>query len=324
VAGPFYNLLERKLGQRKALASALTCLVLLLIIAVPFFFIAGMIARQALNLYTTVTSMLAKEQLQQTFQTSLGWLTPYLDWVHREMGLSDGEIISHIGELVRQVSNFLYENIAGLIRGFTNLLIGLALVLFVTFYLLMDGAQMAKKALSLSPLPDNMNTQIKEDILHSLRATLKGTVVLALIQGLAGGVGFGIFGVPNAVFWGTVMVFASVVPLVGTALVWAPAGIYLLILGETGPAVGMMIWCLLVGLVCDNILRPRLLGAHTNVHPLLTFFSVVGGLTLFGMVGLILGPLVLAILISLLEVYERYFLGQPELPSDPQAQTNQE
>jgi predicted PurR-regulated permease PerM len=97
--------------------------------------------------------------------------------------------------------------------------IGFALLLFVAFYLFMDGGEMADKAFALSPLPPQLNQRMREDILSSLRSTLKGTVVLSLIQGLAAGLGFWVFGVPNALFWGTVMIFSSVVPLVGTALV---------------------------------------------------------------------------------------------------------
>ncbi len=126
---------------------------------------------------------------------------------------------------------------------------------------------------------------------------------------------------PNALFWGTVMVFASVVPMVGTALVWLPGGLYLLLLGHTWGALGMMVWCALAGLVCDNLLRPRLIGGQANLHPLLTFFSVLGGLSLFGMAGLILGPLILAVLLSLLNIYQRHFLAPPEeCPPGPASQ----
>jgi predicted PurR-regulated permease PerM len=162
------------------------------------------------------------------------------------------------------------------------------------------------------------NQRILEDILRTLRATLRGSVVLALINGTASGLGFWVFGVPNALFWGTVMVFASVVPIVGTGLVWVPAGVYLLLMGHLGAGVGVMVWCLVVSLACDNWLRPQLIGGQAHLHPLLTFFAVLGGLSLFGLVGLILGPLVLALLLSLTEVYQRYFL-EPAEPSLPQA-----
>jgi predicted PurR-regulated permease PerM len=173
--------------------------------------------------------------------------------------------------------------------------------------------------MALSPLPRDMNDQIRRDVLVTLRATLKGSVVLALIYGLLSGLGFWLFGVPNALFWGTVMVFASVVPIFGTALVWVPAGIYLIIMGDWPQAVAVMVWCSVTMVVCDNWLRPKLIGGEANLHPLLTFFAVLGGITYFGMVGLILGPLVLAILLSLIEVYQRYFLQPAAGPVSPEA-----
>jgi predicted PurR-regulated permease PerM len=317
VAGPLYDRLLTALGGRKALTSALVCLLLFFLVAVPLFTMAGVIAAQALDLYNTASGLLKDDSLEKTFREGLVALTPHLARLHDSLGIDQRDILQHVGEMVRNISNLLYANITGILKGFTGLLIGFVEVLFVTFYLLMDGSAMADRAFSLSPLPSAMNERIRQDILVSLRSTLRGTVVLAVIQGLAGGVGFWIFGVPNAPFWGTVMVFASVVPLVGTALVWVPAGIYLLVMSNFGQAAGVSLWCLAAGTICDNFLRPKLLGGQGRLHPLLTFFSVLGGLSLFGVLGLILGPLVLAVLLSLLEVYERYFLDDDEPGRDP-------
>jgi predicted PurR-regulated permease PerM len=308
VAGPLYSLVLKWVGGRRALASGLTCLTLSILIALPFFLLVGVITSQALDLYNTVSHLLSGDQLEKIFQAGLGRLTPYMDQLEKTLGFDQSDLLKQAGELVRQVSNLLYANLASLVKGLTSAVLGFALLLFVSFYLFMDGDQMADRAFSLSPLPAQLNQRMRDDILASLRSTLKGTVVLSMIQGLAAGLGFWVFGVPNALFWGTVMVFSSVVPLIGTALVWLPAGIYLLVLGETGQGLGVMVWCEIAALICDNLLRPRLLGGKGDVHPLLTFFSVLGGLSLFGMVGLILGPLLLAITLSLLDVYQRYFL----------------
>jgi predicted PurR-regulated permease PerM len=308
VAGPLYDLLLRWLGQRRALASAVSCLIIFVILVLPFFFMAGVITAQALDLYNTVSHQLSTAQLQKLFDEGLGRLDPYLDYLRQHLGFDQAAVVKHVGEWVKEVSNLLYSNLASLVKGFTNVLISFVLILFVTFYLFMDGHRMGERLLALSPLPIELNQRIRDDFLASLRSTLKGTVVLAFIQGLGCGLGFWVFGVPNAPFWGTVMVFASVVPLVGTALVWVPACVYLLVLGHWGQAIGVGVWSLVVGTISDNFLRPRLLGGSGSIHPLLTFFSVLGGLAAFGMVGLILGPLVLAMLLSLVDVYQRYFL----------------
>ena len=308
VSAPLYQYILRFCKGRRALASGITCFLLIVIIAIPFFFIAGMITSQALDLYNTVSGMLTSGQLQKVFDDTLGHWAPYFEALKNHFGVGQEDFLKEVGEIIRKISAFLYQNLASFLRGITNILIGFALMLFVTFYLLIDGSELADKGLALSPLPPHLNRRIREDFLRSLRATLKGTVVLALIQGIAGGAGFWVFGIPNALFWGTVMTFASVVPLVGTTLVWLPGGLYLMANDHTWPAAGMMIWCLIAGLTCDNILRPRLIRGEAQVHPLLTFFSVLGGLSLFGIVGLILGPLVLAVLLSLLAIYQDYFL----------------
>ncbi|MFH1059916.1 MAG: AI-2E family transporter [Pseudomonadota bacterium] len=321
VAGPLYSLLARALRGRRTLASALSCLIIFVILVLPFFFMAGVITAQALDLYNTVSNQLSTAQLQKLFDQGMGRLDPYIAYLQQHLGFDETDVVKHVGEWVKEVSNLLYSNLATLVKGFTNVLINFVLILFVTFYLFMDGQRMGDSLLALSPLPVELNQRIRDDFLTSLRSTLKGTVVLAFIQGVGCGLGFWVFGVPNAPFWGTVMVFASVVPMVGTALVWAPACVYLVVLGSWGQAIGVGAWSLVVGVISDNILRPKLLGGAGSIHPLLTFFSVLGGLAAFGMVGLILGPLVLAMLLSLVDVYQRYFLTPVVCEPLPPGQT---
>jgi predicted PurR-regulated permease PerM len=275
VAMPLYEATLRLMGDHRTLASAITCLLLILIFAIPFFFVISLLTGQALDLYTTVSKLLASDKLESTFASGLGRLGPIIDQIQDKLGISHADVLQQVGNLVRKVSSLLYENFTGLLKGVTNLIIGVALVLFVTFYLFMDGANMAAKMLALSPLPREMNSQILNDMLRTLRATLKGSVVLAFINGTVSGLGFFVFGVPNALFWGTVMVFASVVPIVGTALVWVPGGVYLIIMGDYGQASGVMIWCLVVSVICDNWLRPKLIGGQADLHPLLTFFAIL-------------------------------------------------
>ena len=315
--GPMYEYLHHKLGWNPNLASGATCLVLTVAIALPMFLIAGMLTSQALDLAQGVSKLLLSGELQGRFQSSLGLLAPYIEQINGalDLNLNQHDVLREAAELVRQLSNVLYNNIAGLLAGVTNLLVGLALVLFVTFFLLIDGEKMADHFLSLSPLPRDMNRSIQTDMLHNLRATLRGTVMLALLNGTLAGLGFWISGLPNALFWGTVMTFASVVPIVGTSLIWLPAGIFLLASGQIWQAIAVMAWSGASAAVCDNIIRPKLLGSASNLHPLLVFFAIMGGLGMYGLAGLLLGPMTLAFLVSLLQVYQRYFLD-PSRQSD--------
>ena len=263
-------------------------------------------------------------------QQGLGLFKPLVERLQDLLHLEKTDLLTQLGEFLGRISNFLYANLAGLLKGVTNLVIDFFLMLIVAFYLLIDGRHAVDRLLALSPMPVSLNNKIKDEVLTTMRATLTGTVVLALLQGFLGGVGFWVFGVPNSPFWGTLMVFASVVPIVGTAMVWVPGGLYLLLVGHTGPAVGMMCWCLTAGLLCDNFLRPKLIGGLGGLHPLLVFFAVLGGLLLFGVIGLVLGPMVLALLLSLLEVYRLHFVNHdgeicpdPAPPAEAESQAEQ-
>jgi predicted PurR-regulated permease PerM len=143
VAEPLYSRLLKILGKRRGLASGLTCLLLGVIIVLPFFFMVGVITSQALDLYNSVSQLLKDDKLEKVFHEGLGQLTPYLERLSPSLGLEKTQVLQQAGELVRQVSNLLYSNLTGLVKGVTNVLIGFAEVLFVAFYLFMDGPVMA-------------------------------------------------------------------------------------------------------------------------------------------------------------------------------------
>ncbi len=312
VGGPVYARIMDFLGGRRVLSSTITVCLFIIVIVAPLYFFTGIIASQALDLYNTVSQEVQSEAWQKTMQQGWARLGPFVDRLQDSLGISRSDVMGHIGQLVQKISNLLYSNLTGFLAGITNVVIDFVLMLIVLFYLLMDGHKAADRLAALSPLPSDMNHQIKDEVLGIMRATLTGTVVLAFIQGVLGGLGFFIFGVPNAPFWGTVMIFASVIPLVGTAVIWLPAGLYLILVGNVGQAVGVMAWCLIAAVISDNFLRPRLIGKAAGLHSLLIFFSVLGGLATFGVAGLILGPMVLALLLSLIEVYRLHFIQPME------------
>ena len=318
VSGSIYRYFLKLFRMKKALASLVTCLLLTIVMLIPILLIAGIMTNQALALYTSISNQIANNEMEGTLRGLLDYVAPLWQALQSTFDISKETITSQLGELVGKASNFLYTNAMNLVKGFTALIINFVLIIFITFYLLMDGRQMSFKVMSLSPLPQHLNRSIAQDMVVSIRTTIKGTFMLALLQGILNGVGFWIFNVPNSLFWGTLVIFASMVPLVGAALIWLPVSVYLLITGNVPGAVVVLVWGLIVGLVCDNILRPKILGAERGIHPLLTFFSVLGGLYFFGMVGLFIGPLILAVLISLLEVYQRYFLKLGEVPPKPE------
>ena len=177
-------------------------------------------------------------------------------------------------------------------------------MLFALFYLLRDGRKLKNDIVMLSPLADNYDEKIFLKLRQAIRSIVLGSLVVGLVQGILTGIGFYLFGVPNPALWGSFAVIAALIPGIGTSLVIVPGIIYLFFVTSHLQALGMFIWGLVaVGLV-DNFLGPMLVNRGVRVHPFLILLSVIGGLAYFGPIGFIAGPLVVALLVALLEIYK--------------------
>ncbi|MCA9738411.1 MAG: AI-2E family transporter, partial [Gemmatimonadetes bacterium] len=163
------------------------------------------------------------------------------------------------------------------------------------------------RMLYLLPLSPEDENRLVERFVSVTRATLKGSMVIGILQGALAGVAFWLAGVQGAAFWGTVMVVLSVIPGVGAALVWIPAVLYLLAVGSVGAGIGLGIWCAVVVGTIDNFLRPKLVGRDTKMSDLLILLSTLGGIVFFGAVGFILGPIVAAVFVTVWDVYGKTF-----------------
>ena len=177
------------------------------------------------------------------------------------------------------------------------------LTLFTLYYLLKDGAKFREKIMEFSPLKKSEDEKIFEKVKGTVTSIVRGSLVVGVIQGIMTGLGFLIFGVPNPALWGSVAIFAAIIPGVGTALVNIPAVLFLAISGSGTNAFLLLLWSMsAVGLI-DNFLRPYLIGRDAKLHPFLVLLSVLGGIHVFGPVGFLVGPLFLSFLLALLEIY---------------------
>jgi predicted PurR-regulated permease PerM len=313
-AKPLFRGLTRLLFGMRALASALTCVFLALLILVPLVTLVSIIANQALEFSIQVSQGLKSGQLGEWLDVKVNLLKSYLLRLNLPLPPEQLKLEDILQSVLKNASIFIYNNAIGLLKGFTTFLLDLALVLFVAFFMFLRGDDFIAEIKKLSPLDAAHNDMILGEMEATIKATLWGTVVVAFIQGALGGLGFLLFGVPQAAFWGTVMVPASVLPVVGAAIIWGPAVIYLMVKGAMVKGLGLFFFCALVIGSIDNLVKPLLMRGTRSTPSIFVLFSILGGISYFGMIGFILGPLVLSFLLSLLSIYQKTILVPGAVP----------
>lgn len=208
-----------------------------------------------------------------------------------------------INAIFSRLSGSAFDLVTSLLSNIASFFLSLFLVIFMIFFFLRDGKRLKSYIQEISPLSDIYSKTIVQRLENAISGVVKGAFLIALIQGVVATVGFLIFGVPQAFLWGAATVVAALVPTVGTSLSIIPAVIFLIITGQTGQAVGLMIWGVVaVGLV-DNIVGPKLVGSRVQLHPLLVLLSVLGGIQLFGFLGFLFGPILMSVFVTLVDIY---------------------
>lgn len=299
LAHPLYCCFERWFGGRRSLASAATILLLILFLMLPLVGLMGIVTSQAIKVGRSVTPWVqAQISEPDIFFTSMKSL-PYYDQIIPYRAL----IIQKAGEMVAGGSSFLINSLSSATLGTMNFLFTIFVILYTMFFFLMDGDKLINKILYYLPLKNSEEQQIMMRFTSVARATIKGTVIIGVLQGSLAGIAFAVAGIPSPVFWALIMVLLSILPGIGTALVWIPAAIILGIAGHLGSAIGLTVFCGVVVGSLDNILRPMLVGKDTQMHELLIFFSTIGGIMMFGVIGFIIGPIIAALFVTVWDIY---------------------
>ncbi len=310
ISKPLYYFFLTLFRGRRGLSSALTCILLAIVIVMPLLTLASIIAAQALDIYNQISQGLQNGNLWEALMAKLAAIETYARGWHVDLNLSYPQVEEFIRSTLVNASQFIYTSAIGMVKGFTSIIFSLLLIFFVTFFFFIEGDDFIKTVKSLSPLDPAHNEEILGDVETTIKATLRGTIIVALIQGILGGVGFMIFGIPSAAFWGTLMVPVSVVPVVGAALIWVPGALFLFIKGSIWAGVGMLFWGIVVIGTVDNLVKPYLMKGARYTPTIFTFFAIMGGIAYFGTIGFILGPLVLSFLLSVLSIYQKTILRQ--------------
>ena len=235
---------------------------------------------------------------------------PFLDSIEAKINtILPAGVDFDIDKKTTEFISYISKNIANIFTATVSAFFSFALILLIIFYFLKDGAQWRKAIIVLSPLGDKDDEKIISRLAQAVNGVIKGSLFIALIQGILLGFGLWIFGIQNGALWGVVAAITSLIPTLGTALVSVPAIIFLFATGDTTSAVGLLIWSVLMVGMIDNFLGPLVVGKKMNISSLLILFSVLGGISLVGPVGILVGPLTVSLLYTLISIYRHEFKG---------------
>ena len=296
-----------KLLRGRATIAALTIIVLItLIIVLPGLRTVGFLSEEIVLLVRTVSSLAQGEGLEVWEKKP--WVQAILrGWDMLGMHLARFDFNIDWKDTLTQgaqaTSGFLVSYVPNIAQNIFLFAANFVIVLFTLFFFLRDGAGFCYRLRHLLPMDHEHQERLFENIINSLTAVVHGCLAVALIQGLLAGLAYWLLGVPFSLVWGVVTAFAALLPVGGTLVVSVPASIYLFIQGETVRGVVLLIWCIgVVGMV-DNILKPLFIGTRLKLPMLALFFGILGGLAVFGALGLVLGPVLLGLLAALLDLY---------------------
>ncbi|MBI4407775.1 MAG: AI-2E family transporter [Candidatus Kerfeldbacteria bacterium] len=303
LAALFYPLYRRLLAKVKSpnVAAGLTELLILLIFIVPLAGIVSLLVQQAFSVYNTFgnreTFISFNNYLQQTLSNPL--VAPYLEKI---------DLTDKLSSFGSSASAFLYSFLTRSGQNTARWIVQLLIMLYTLYFFLKDGQRFLQRVMHLLPLGDAYEQQLYQRFVSTTRATLKGTIVIGVVQGSIGTIALLVTGVPAAVFWGVIMIVLSIIPGIGASVVLLPTIVILLVLGQWWQAVVVLIALIMAGTI-DNVLRGPLVGKDTQMHPLLIFFATLGGLLSFGISGVVIGPVITALLLSIWQIYEQKYHG---------------
>lgn len=297
-----YRRMAGALGGREGPAAALTLVLLVALVVFPLLFVAGAVANEAQRMNTTIRPRL--EQLRERLREP-GELDRFLRPLpgYQLVEQYRDQLITRTGEVVGSAGGFFFNALSATTRATVLFIFHFVVMLYAMFFFLLDGQKMVRTALAHLPLAEADKEQMLDKFVSVTRATLRGTLLIGLAQGVMGGLAFWVVGIEGAIFWGTVMTVLSIIPGIGSALVWAPAALILMITGSFWSGLGLALFGALVIGSIDNLLRPILVGRDTRMHELMIFFSTLGGLLAFGAMGFIVGPILAALFLTVWEMF---------------------
>ncbi|MDQ3076994.1 MAG: AI-2E family transporter [bacterium] len=290
---PMYLRILLNVKNRKNIAALISVAIILVVVFLPLVLIGSLLFNEAQGLYTS-------------FSLNDGNIQVANDAVLRLEGFVQRfapEITIDVARYVQYGLQWTISHLDSFFSGFFRIGIGLFIMILALYYLLRDGRQLREKFITLSPLANNYDDQILNKLKTATNSIIRGSLVIAILQGILAAVGVWIFGLPNVIIWGVCATIASLIPGLGTFIVLGPAVAYLFLSGNITSAIGLLVWAVVVVGLVDNFVTPYLFGRGIKVHSFFILLSVLGGLAFFGPIGFLLGPIILALFFALLDIY---------------------
>jgi len=297
-------------GRKTAAALALT-LASIVVLVVPAIFLGIAFGRQASDLVGRAQTSAAEHQIQRpTDVLQLPVVERTLQWVESVLPVKPEQITSSVVSASRQVIESVVSVGGSLFASAIGAVVAIVLALFLLFFFLRDGEGMLARAMSLVPLDDRRKALLLTHLSNVIQAIVLGSLVTALVQGTLVGIAFALVGLPSAVVFAVLAMGASVIPLVGTAMVWLPAALFLGLTGRWGAALFMVIWSVAIVSSADNVVRPLFISSRAKITTLPVFIGLLGGIGAFGAIGIFLGPVIIALVLALFEFAEETLAEQ--------------
>lgn len=283
---PLYKIILRVVRE-KNISSLIIVLLIIFILFIPLWFLFPMITRQVFEVYSFTQKI--------DFSGMIGDILPQT---------ISTDTIAMINSFISKLVNAVFSRFSESLLNIPSLLLQAIVILFVFFFAMRDGDKLKEFAKGISPFSSTFEESIIKQFKDITNSVLYGFFVVGVIQGITTGIGLFIFGMPQALLLSAVATVAAILPVLGAWAVWIPAAIYLFVQGHTGAAIGLALYGVLIISLVDNALRPYLVSRKTNISSAIVLIGMIGGLIVFGIIGLVLGPLILSYLIILLDAYK--------------------
>ena len=286
-----------------SVSSLLTCLLIFLMLFLPMVYFVDALSEEAYGLYQMGQNTVISNQLDKLLANNrlLEKTNQFLSRFNYE--ITGDEVNKAISETGKIVGFFLYQQASSIASNILSFLFYFFFMLMFIYYFLVDGHRLVAFFIDFSPLPEEQDRVLIQKFKDMATAILIGNGLSGLIQGLAGGILFSLFGLKSPILWGVIMSLVAFLPIIGTGVVFIPAGIYLYLTGRIAAGIFFVVFYLVLSVVMEYIFKPKLVGHRVNMHTLLVFLSIMGGVKLFGVLGIIFGPLVVTVFLTLAEIY---------------------